>query len=134
MRQRRLPIGAEPAAEGGAHLRVWAPHARTVEVVIALGDAVPVTPEGNGYFSGEVTAAGPGTRYHYRLDGCSRLADPASRFQPEGVHGPSEVIDPSAFRWSDAGWPGVPAAGHVVYEMHVGTFTREGTWPAAMRE
>jgi len=134
MRERRLPIGAEPIADGGAHFRIWAPHARSVEVLTAPGDRVPLTPEGNGYFSGEATTAGPGTRYHYCLDGGARLADPASRFQPEGVHGPSEVIDPRAFRWSDADWTGVPASGHVVYEMHIGTFTREGTWGAATRE
>ncbi|HEX2441964.1 MAG TPA: malto-oligosyltrehalose trehalohydrolase [Methylomirabilota bacterium] len=134
MRERRLPIGAEPTADGNAHFRVWAPHARTVEVVTALGEPVPLTPEGDGYFSGLVTAAGPGTRYQYRLDRGPRLADPASRFQPEGVHGPSEVVDPCAFRWSDAGWAGMPASGHVVYEMHVGTFTPEGTWAAALCE
>ena len=80
----------------------------------------------DGYFSGDV-AAPPGDRYQFRLDDDEKLyPDPASRFQPEGPHGPSEVVDPVAFRWTDAAWRGVSLRGQVIYEMHVGTFTRGG--------
>ena len=134
MPYRRLPVGAEPCADGGAHFRVWAPHARTVEVVTEPGAAVELEPEGSGYFAGRVAGAAAGARYRYRLDHQVMLADPASRFQPEGVHGVSEVVDPATFAWTDAGWRGVGPTGQVIYELHVGTFTREGTWAAAARE
>jgi maltooligosyltrehalose trehalohydrolase len=79
-----------------------------------------------------VEGVGPGVRYRFQLDGEEALLpDPASRYQPEGVHGPSEVVDPSQFEWSDRGWPGLEREGQVIYELHVGTFTREGTWEAA---
>ena len=134
MAHRHLPIGAEPCAAGGTHFRVWAPHARTLEVVTVPGNVVSLEREGAGYFAGRVDTATPGTRYHYRLDGQLTLADPASRFQPEGVHGPSEIVDPGAFAWSDAGWRGPEPSGQVIYELHLGTFTPEGTWAAAARE
>ena len=128
---RRFPIGAEPTGDGGTHIRIWAPTAKTADVVLATGIAAPLQPEADGYFSGVVEAA-PGTRYQLRLDTADRLLpDPASRFQPEGPHGPSEVIDPLAFRWTDDDWPGATLRGQVVYELHVGTFTRLGTWAAA---
>ncbi len=131
--QRRLPVGAE-VMDGGTHFRVWAPRARHVEV--APEDAGPqaLTPEGGGYFSG-LLAVGPGTRYRFRLDGGeTAYPDPASRFQPDGPHGPSEVIDPRPFPWTDSAWRGSGPRGQVVYEMHIGTFTAEGTWAAAARE
>ncbi|HZT79670.1 MAG TPA: malto-oligosyltrehalose trehalohydrolase [Gemmataceae bacterium] len=136
---RRLPVGAEVQPQGGVHFRVWAPKRRRVEVVLRSGRGAPgayeLAPEPGGYFAGFVAAAGPGTLYGYRLDGGSDVfPDPATRFQPEGPHGPSEVIDPGAFRWTDHGWRGVAPTGQVVYEMHVGTFTPEGTFEAALRE
>jgi maltooligosyltrehalose trehalohydrolase len=87
-----------------------------------------------GYFSGLVPGAGAGTLYRYRLDNGGAYPDPASRFQPEGPHGPSQVVNPAAFRWSDQDWRGAGLEGQVIYEMHVGTFTREGTWDSAARE
>jgi maltooligosyltrehalose trehalohydrolase len=91
--------------------------------------------EGNGYFSGEVAGASAGTLYRYRLDGDGTLyPDPASRFQPDGPHGPSQVVDPARYAWRDKQWPGVSLPGQVIYEMHIGTFTREGTFAAACRE
>jgi maltooligosyltrehalose trehalohydrolase len=112
---------------------VWAPRAETLEVVLDPGGGTPLVREADGYFSGRLTAR-VGARYRYRLDGRVAYPDPASRRQPEGVHGPSEIVDPAAFTWSDAGWPGVGPAGQVIYELHVGTFTRAGTWDAAARE
>jgi maltooligosyltrehalose trehalohydrolase len=100
-----------------------------------LFDSGPVelAREPGGYHSGAAPAP-PGTLYRFRLDGGDAFPDPASRFQPSGPHGPSEVIEPSAFPWSDGAWTGLRRNGLVVYEMHIGTFTREGTWDAARRQ
>ena len=139
----RIPIGAEVLPGGGVRFRVWAPDRQRVEVVIEGGAgrrgpgetlAVELEAEGGGYFSGRVGGAGDGTLYRYRLDGGEAYPDPASRFQPEGPHGPSRVVDPGAFRWTDGGWPGLTLKGQVLYELHVGTFTPEGTWESAARE
>ncbi|WP_437304869.1 malto-oligosyltrehalose trehalohydrolase [Sorangium sp. So ce388] len=139
--KRRLPVGAEVlvGTARGVHFRVWAPARRKVEVVLEAGpgsgEAAALRAEEGGYFSALVPAAASGTRYRFRLDDDEKLyPDPASRAQPEGPHGPSEVIDPGAFAWGDAGFRGAPLKGQVVYEMHIGTFTREGTWEAAARE
>src|SRR6185369_15663527 len=132
--QRRLPVGAETLPSGGAHFRVWAPRRRVVEVAIEGGTRTPLAAEDNGYFSGAVSGARAGTLYKYRLDGGESFPDPASRFQPQGPHGPSQVVDPAAYRWRDEGWKGVSLPGQVLYELHVGTFTKEGTWAAAARE
>ena len=130
---RRLPVGAEVQSGGGTHFRVWAPAARTVDVVFE-GGARPVLPmkrEDGGYFSGFAAHAAAGTRYRLRLHGGVALPDPASRFQPEGPHGPSEVVDPASFAWTDAEWPGLVPHGQVIYERHIGTFTPGGTYAAA---
>jgi len=137
---RRLPVGAEPQPSGGAHFRVWAPSRKTVEVMLersgAAGGAVPyeLDREGNGYFSGIILDAAPDMLYRYRLDRKNSYPDPASRFQPDGPHGPSQIIDPGEFGWTDGNWRGIQLAGQIVYEMHIGTFTREGTWNAATLE
>ncbi len=129
--QRRLPIGAE-LVPGGVHFRVWAPRKRRVEIV-SEGVTASLDPEPDGYFSKLVEWAKAGSRYWFRIDGYSALLpDPASRFQPEGPHGPSQVIDP-VHAWRDAGWRGVSIEGQVIYEMHIGTFTPEGTWKAALK-
>src|SRR5262245_13650446 len=131
---RRLPVGAEYLGNGRTHLRVWAPAARRVDVAVQSGETTSLEAAEGGYFSGFVDAVA-GARYQFRLDSAEQLLpDPASRFQPEGPHGPSEVIDPRAFQWTDAEWPGARREGQVIYEMHVGTFTREGTFAAAGRE
>jgi maltooligosyltrehalose trehalohydrolase len=135
---RRLPVGAEivPGA-GGVHFRVRAPRRRSVDVVLESDPRalISLAAEGNGYFSGAAPQARGGTLYRFRLDGAGKLyPDPASRFQPDGVHGPSQVIDPAAFHWTDASWPGTGPVGVVLYELHIGTFTKEGTWDAAIRE
>lgn len=129
--KRRLPVGAE-AVRGGVHFRTWAPHARRVDVLLAARDErVALEAEGNGYFSGRSPGVRAGDLYGFCLDGGEPLPDPASRFQPDGPHGLSQVVDPRAFRWSDRGWRGIPPDRPVIYETHIGTLTAEGTWDAA---
>jgi len=133
--RRRLPIGAEPVDREATHVRVWAPRAQRVAVVVGgAADRTPLDREDGGYFSGVIKAT-LGDRYQFALDDDARLyPDPASRFQPEGPHGPSEVVDPHTFRWTDQAWTGAVLEGQIVYELHVGTFSREGTFAAAARE
>ena len=131
---RRIPVGAE-VQPGGTHFRVWAPAAQKVELLLEERHGgprvVPLDREEGGYHSTTVPGAGAGDRYRYRVNG-EALADPASRFQPDGPFGPSEIVDPAAFRWTDRAWPGVQLEGQVVYELHIGTFTWEGTWRGAI--
>ncbi len=138
--RRKSPVGAEFIPGIGVHFRVWAPLRKKVEVILEGGlvartndvsAAVELSPDADGYFSGVVPAAMDGTLYRYRLDGANLFPDPASRFQPLGPHGASQVVDPAAFGWTDRNWQGVSIAGQVFYEMHIGTFTQEGTWKAA---
>jgi maltooligosyltrehalose trehalohydrolase len=115
-------------------MRVWAPAARRVVAIVDGGGRTPLAAEAGGYFHGIVNA-GAGARYEFELDESERAyPDPASRFQPAGPNGPSEIIDSRVFEWSDVSWSGVTLPGQVIYELHVGTFTREGTWAAAERE
>ncbi|HEX2862254.1 MAG TPA: alpha-amylase family glycosyl hydrolase, partial [Lacunisphaera sp.] len=134
--ERNFPIGAEPG-KSGVHFRVWAPKSRTVAVeferrLIGNGAPVPLAAEPGGYFSGWVEGAAVGDRYRFRLDH-GMFPDPASRLQPEGPHGPSEVVS-SQFAWTDQAWRGRPVRELVIYEMHLGTFTPEGTWHAAAEQ
>lgn len=139
--KRRYPIGAESVAPNEVSFRVWAPKAKRIDVVLEASAAKnaersfhPLTREANGYFSGLV-AAGAGASYRFRVDeGEHFYPDPASRYQPHGPHGSSCVVDPSTFPWSDAAWPGPKLPGQIFYEIHVGTFTREGTWRAAAKQ
>ena len=98
------------------------------------GCTTPLTDERNGYFSGFVPHMEPGNLYKFRLDEGDQLPDPMSRFQPEGPHGPSKIVDPTTSQWNDDAWHGVSLRGSVIYEMHVGTFTPEGTYDAARRQ
>lgn len=109
---------------------VWAPFSRRVEVKILSPDekAIPLVKNGMGYWSGMVENASSGIRYVYRLDDEKERPDPASRFQPLGVHGPSQVIDPDEFAWGDHGWKGMPLKDFIIYELHTGTFTKQGTF------
>lgn len=128
----RLTFGANVVADG-VEFRVWAPSRERVDVVLYGPDAERVEPlaaEEGGWWSAVVAGAGAGTRYKYRLNGGDAFPDPASRSQPDGVHEASEVVDPSAFAWTDAGWKGVPYEDLVIYELHVGTATEEGTFDA----
>ncbi len=133
--QRKLPVGAEVTPKG-VHFRIWAPRRKVVRLVLAGKESEHqqffLDAEGDGYFSALVSAAEPGSLYWYQVDDETRnYPDPASRFQPQGVHGPSEVIDPQLYSWQDSNWPGVTLKGQVLYELHIGTFTPEGTWGAA---
>ncbi|MFO0842205.1 MAG: alpha-amylase family glycosyl hydrolase [Gemmataceae bacterium] len=112
---------------------LWAPRGKRVTLRL-VGPAyrdVPMSPLPHGYFEARADGVGPGQRYWYRLDDGPDRPDPASRWQPDGVHGPSAVVDPR-FDWHDDGWRGVPLAELVLYELHVGTFTPEGTFDAAI--
>lgn len=139
--KRRYPIGAELIGQGRTHFRVWAPNAKRLDVVLesspedeAERTFHPLEAESGGYFSGAI-AADAGAFYRFRVDAAETFhPDPVSRFQPQGPHRSSCVIDPSRFRWSDQEWKGVRMPGQIIYEMHVGTFTREGTWKAAAKE
>ena len=95
------------------------------------GAPLPLEAENAGYFSGLVFDATAGTRYKFRLDGGNNFPDPASHLQPEGPHGPSAVVDHSAFKWTDANWHGVSVRGQIIYELHIGTFTPAGTYESA---
>jgi maltooligosyltrehalose trehalohydrolase len=143
---RRYPIGAELFAPNQTHFRVWAPKANKLVVVLESdkdgGDRgakgpptfVPLAREQGGYFSG-TAEAGPGARYRFRVNDDEKFyPDPASRLQPEGPHGPSAVVDHATFRWTDQAWKGMSLQGQVFYEMHIGAFTREGTWTAAAKQ
>ncbi len=127
------PQGALLHPDGGVAWRVWAPHSQEVALVVfedGNATTLPMTPEGNGYFVHRAPQANEGLRYFYRLaDGCE-YPDPASRWQPEGVHRPSAVFSPSRFVWSDHAWRGIARDDLVFYEMHVGAFTPEGTFDA----
>src|SRR3954469_4201926 len=106
---RRLPVGAEPQPEGGVHFRVWAPRVREIAIEIEGFSPIALQAEADGYYSGLVADARTGMRYSFRTDIPDKpLPDPASRFHPEGPHGPSEIIDPGTFRWTDQSWRGRP--------------------------
>lgn len=115
---------------GFATFRLWAPRQTAVSLVLGAGPAQPMRRESNGWFSLTLPAAS-GARYSFELADGQRVPDPASRFQPEDVHGPSEIVADD-FIWTDAAWRGVPWPAVVIYELHVGTFTPEGTFRAAL--
>jgi maltooligosyltrehalose trehalohydrolase len=129
--RRRRAVGAELTEDGGVDFRVWAPDRKRVSIVIDGAD-VPLESEDHGYFRGVIGNARAGSLYRFRLDGESETyPDPASRYQPDGPHGASCVIDPAAYEWRDGSWRGPDIDRLVVYEMHIGTYTREGTYRAA---
>lgn len=131
-----MPFGAELLASGQVRFRIWAPAMQTLELSLESPDdcrILPMTRQPDGWFICITDQAGAGRRYRYRLEDGSRVPDPASRYQPDDVHGASEVIDPGAFDWRDAGWSGRPWEEAVLYELHVGSFTPQGTL-AAVRD
>ncbi|CAN5446946.1 malto-oligosyltrehalose trehalohydrolase [soil metagenome] len=128
------PYGALLQADG-IRFHVWAPEASRVEVVLEPdGRALEMTAVGDGHFELLTDRAGVGSLYTYRPDGGPSFPDPASRYQPQGVHGPSQVVDPAAYAWQITDWPGLELKEHVYYELHVGTFTPEGSFDAARRK
>ncbi|HEV8638910.1 MAG TPA: malto-oligosyltrehalose trehalohydrolase [Chloroflexota bacterium] len=129
----RPRLGANLLLAGGAVFAAWAPRCERVELECD-GRRTPMEREDDDVWQAVVWSAGPGSRYRYWLDGEGPFPDPYARSLPEGVHGPAEVVDPSAFAWSDDGWPGLTSEGLVVYELHVGAFTPEGTFDAAVEQ
>ena len=124
-------LGATYLGGGLGGFLVWAPLISRVEVhILSPGERiVPLEKVSRGYHYGVVPGVKPGTRYFYRLDGNTERPDPASKFQPEGVHGPSQVIAPLSV-WEELHWSGIPLSHYVLYELHVGTFTAQGTFDA----
>lgn len=127
-------LGALPLQDGSTFFRVWAPFAGTVSVETGHDMRRTDIPRSEGgYFEGLVSGAGHNDLYRYVIDGRHALADPASRSQPDGVHGPSRIVDHTLFNWSDEERKGIPLAQYIIYELHTGTFTGEGTFEAAIR-
>ena len=130
MRPGAVFLGAERC-----RFRVWAPYRERVELILPdqrRRDPAPLVRDADGFWNAVLEGVPAGCRYRYRLDGALERPDPASDSQPDGVHGPSEVIDHGAFCWSDAGWRGIPLERLVFYELHVGAFSPEGTFDAVI--
>jgi malto-oligosyltrehalose trehalohydrolase len=127
-----MPFGAELRPDGAVRFRLWAPEQKRVRLVLEGRDgALPMTALPDGWHELATNAAMAGTQYSFELTNNMRVPDPASRYQPRDVHGPSEVIDPAAYQWRDGSWRGRPWHETVLYETHVGAFTPEGTFRAA---
>ncbi|WP_137155396.1 hypothetical protein [Rhizobium sp. FKL33] len=124
--------GANPVSAGGIRFRIWAPDVDTVTLRLDGADR-PMMTAGHGWFEHVVEDVAPGARYQFVLPNGVVVADPASRMQDDGVYGPSIVTDPTAYQWGDADWKGRPWEDAVFYEIHVGTFTPEGTFLAAIK-
>lgn len=131
----RLNMGSSVLPEG-VRFRVWAPRASCVDVVIVdpPDGGFPMQRDANGVWEVTLSVDGPGTRYGYRLDNRGPFPDPYSRSQPQGVHGPSEVVDPLAYVWHDQDWTGIDRRRLVIYECHIGTMTPEGTCEALIEQ
>src|ERR1700730_3786263 len=135
-RRYNMPFGAECRDDGSVRFRLWAPAARRVELcLLGTNRSIrrPLDRCEGGWFELATDAARPGTQYYFRIDDAREVPDPASRFQPRDVHGPSEVVDPDAFDWQDSAWHGRPWEEAVLYELHVGAFTPSGAF-SAVRE
>ena len=129
-----LPLGATPVSHNETHFRVWAPQRQRVAVeVIDHGTRTrhALARQENGYFAGNAPV-GSNALYQYVLDDVVTRPDPASRHQPDGVHGASQIVDPAAFPWTDQDWKGVQKSDLIIYELHMGTFTQDGTFRAAI--
>ncbi len=139
-RRHNMPFGAQLTDDGSVRFRLWAPAARCVDLLLESSDlqgsepaaqALAMQPLPQGWFELVTSRARHGTLYRYRIDDKLQVADPASRRNPHDVHGPSEVVDPLAFEWQDDGWRSPPWHEAIVYELHVGTFSPEGTFAGA---
>ncbi len=129
----RLDLGAN-VTEEGTTFRVWAPERNNVAVELSNHETFVLSKHESGYFTGQFPEIKKNALYKFQLDDGARFPDPCSRYQPQGPHGPSQIIDPQEFPWTDHNWKGIQMAGQVIYELHVGTFTEEGTLDAAARE
>lgn len=130
----RLDLGAR-ISPAGTHFRVWALKPQSVEVVLEPTRTIHrLKKDDAGYWSGLIAEAKAGMTYRYRIDGKNSFPDPCSRFQPEGPHGPSLIVDPANYQWRDEAWRGVSMQGQVIYELHIGTFTPDGTFDSAIKE
>jgi maltooligosyltrehalose trehalohydrolase len=130
---RRPSFGAQVLQEGGVRFRLWAPAARSVDLVTSEKET-GMKALGDGWFECVERDAGPGTLYQYAIDGEQLVPDPASRFQPRDVDGPSEVVELSRYPWKDAGWKNRPWREAVIYELHVGAFSPSGRYLGVMAE
>jgi len=130
-RAHRMPFGAELAG-GGASFRLWAPACESVELLLARERSVPMHRTADGWHATELEDVVAGTAYSFRVDDGDAVPDPASRSNPWDPQGPSALVDPLAHEWRDGDWRGRPWNEAVVYELHVGTFTPEGTFAAAI--
>ncbi|HUD67999.1 MAG TPA: malto-oligosyltrehalose trehalohydrolase [Candidatus Sulfotelmatobacter sp.] len=133
-RSHGMPFGAEVLPDGTVRFRLWAPKAQRVTLCVEAGSQLPLAGLEQGWFELITREAGPGVGYQFQIDGQTKVPDPASRFQPSDVHGPSLVVDPLAFDWTDTQWRGRPWEEAVVYELHVGTFSPEGTFRGIERK
>lgn len=129
-----MKIGAQYQGNHRCQFRVWAPLRQRVTLLLEGENPRQVSLEQDeeGYWSTVLADIPPGTLYRYQLDGDSVRPDPASQFQPQDVHGPSQVVDHGAYAWQDSAWPGIPLKDYVIYELHIGTFTPAGTFEAAI--
>ena len=124
-----MPFGAEVQPDGSVRFRLWAPAAKNVALNLEnVKTPLALAPADQGWFELTTSQAPPGSLYRFEIDGKTLVPDPGSRFQPHDVHGPSEVIDASAFHWNEHNWRGRPWQEAVTYELHVGTFTPEGSF------
>lgn len=135
-RKHAMPFGAECREDGSVRFRLWAPKLQRVEVALEEKNSrtLSLVRHDEGWFELLTREACAGTHYRFQIHGRLKVPDPASRFQPFDVSGPSEVVNPSAFEWQDEEWPGLPWEETVIYELHVGTFTREGTFAALQQK
>ncbi len=146
-RQHNMPFGAQPLEDGRVHFQLWAPAAERVSIGIITGDAdsvnennpvaqntLPMAAAPDGWYSLTIDLATVGTHYFFQINEDIWVPDPASRFQPRDVHGPSEVIDPHAWTWHDSNWTGRPWNETIIYELHVGSFTSKGTFAAVQEK
>ena len=137
-RTHRMPFGAEVRPDGGVRFRFFAPKAEHVQIAVEAGEGqeylLPMTADGKGWHELLTDKVHVGDRYRFELPDGTRVADPASRFQPQEVSGPSEVIAPGSFNWRDGAWEGRSWNEAVIYELHIGTFTSEGTFTAAIEK
>jgi len=131
-RRHSMPFGAELTDQGQVRFRLWAPGARRVDLSLDDGKGIaqmlPMSRDDTGFFEVITDQARAGSLYRYRINGENEVPDPASRLNPQDVHGPSQVVDPTEFEWSDDAWKSRPWHEAVVYELHVGTFSPEGTF------